>query len=170
MVLTESTMLELGSVAQNFSLLGIDDKYHALKDFDNYSVLVMIFMCNHCPYVQKVLPELLKLIQDSDSQVAFVGVNANANPSYPEDSFEKMKDYATKIGYNFPYLYDEFQSVSKAYGAVCTPDIFVYGKDRTLKYRGHFDGLKQAILDILNGQNPEAKQKPSMGCSIKWMA
>jgi peroxiredoxin len=169
MVLLESKMTPLGASAPEFSLLGVDDKVHTLAEYADAKVLVVVFMCNHCPYVQKIWPDLIGLTSDFAKEVQFVGVNANANPDYEEDSFENMKKYALKMGHDFPYLYDETQEVSKAYGAVCTPDFFVYDSGRRLVYRGHFDGLASAIRAMLDQKTPQIQQKPSMGCSIKWV-
>lgn len=168
MVLLQSTMVPLGTPAPDFSLKGIDEKQHSLADYSSAKVLVMIFMCNHCPYVQKIWDDLVALEGKMPEQVQFVGVNSNANPDYPEDSFEKMKEYAAEKRQNFPYLYDEGQEVSNAYGAQCTPDIFVYDSARELAYRGSFAGLELAISAMLNDEKPPAEQKVSIGCSIKW--
>ena len=139
-----------------------------INDFDDKKVLVIIFMCNHCPYVQKIWPDLTELADRTDIEVQFIGINANSNPNYPEDSFEKMKEYAIRMGQNFPYLYDENQEVAKEYGAVCTPDFFVFDQRRNLAYRGNYNGLEAAIVALLDGNNPSKDQKPSIGCSIKW--
>lgn len=162
-------MVALGTPAPHFNLMGVDDLMHDIKDFDEKKVLVIIFMCNHCPYVQKVWPDLTELVSRSANEVQFIGINANSNPNYPEDSFEKMKEYVVKMKHNFPYLYDETQSVAREYGAVCTPDFFVYDEDRKLAYRGNYLGLEAAVQALLNGSKPDADQKNSMGCSIKWV-
>lgn len=169
MVLLQSSMVPLGTPAPDFNLMGVDDVMYDINNFDDKKVLVVIFMCNHCPYVQKIWPDLNGLVERSALEVQFVGINANANPNYPEDSFEKMKEYALKMGQNFPYLYDENQEVAKEYGAVCTPDFFVYDEDRNLAYRGHFDGVEAAVIDLLDGKRPSKDQRNSMGCSIKWV-
>ncbi len=168
MVLTESKMLPLGSHASDFSLKGIDGLMHNLGEYSSAKVLVIVFMCNHCPYVQKVWPDMVDFVASLNKDVQFLGINSNANSNYPEDSFEKMSEYAKEKGQNFPYLYDENQEVAKAYGAVCTPDFFVYDSDRKLSYRGNFEGVKFAVTDLLSGKVPGENQKPSMGCSIKW--
>jgi len=163
-------MVPLGSSAPDFNLKGIDGRRHSLNTYADKKVLVVIFMCNHCPYVQKIWPDLVALEKKMPETVQFVGINSNANPAYPEDSFEKMKEYAAAKGQEFPYLYDVEQSAAKAYGAQCTPDIFVYGEDRTLAYRGAFEGLESAIQSLLERKKPipGGAQSPSMGCSIKW--
>lgn len=171
MVLLHSKMVPLGSEAPDFNLKGLDGEQHSLGEYARARVLVVIFMCNHCPYVQKIWSDLVALEQSLPPEVQFVGINSNGgNPAYPEDSFEKMKEYAQQKGQRFPYLYDQNQEAAKAYQAECTPDIFVYGTERRLAYRGAFEGLKSAIFALLEGQTPDQTQNHSMGCSIKWMA
>ena len=167
MVLLESKMMPLGRTAPDFALKGIDDEIHNLADYERFKVLVIIFMCNHCPYVQKIWDDLVVLANSFPNDVQFIGINSN--PAYPEDSFEKMKTYAHEKGQNFPYLFDENQKVAKSYGAECTPDFFMYDLSRKLQYRGGFDGLGLAINSSLNDNIPSMDQKPSMGCSIKWV-
>lgn len=168
MVLLQSSMVPLGSQAHDFNLKGIDERMHSLADYAEAKVLVLVFMCNHCPYVREIWDDLLALEGRMPDEVQFLGINANANPNYPEDSFEKMKEYADQKGQKFPYLYDEKQEVSKAYDAQCTPDIFVYDEDRKLAYRGAFAGLGAAIEALLKGEKPAENQQHSMGCSVKW--
>lgn len=169
MVLLQSSMVPLGTPAPHFDLMGIDDARHSLASYVSAKALVVIFMCNHCPYVQKVWPELVALHKSLQEGAAMLGINSNgANESYPEDSFEKMKEYAAARGQQFDYLYDEDQSVGKAYGAQCTPDIFVYGPERKLEYRGAFEGVEPAVQAIVDGKKPAEQQVYSMGCSIKW--
>ncbi|MDA1060450.1 MAG: thioredoxin family protein [bacterium] len=181
MVLLESLQLEMGEPAANFSLKGIDEQTHTLKNFSEAKVLVIVFMCNHCPYVQAVWGRLVALQERfKDEGVQFVGINANINPDYAEDSFENMQKYSKKYKMNFPYLADETQEVAKKYKAQCTPDIYVFDKDRKLAYHGRIDDnwqepsevqkedLADAITAILNGKLPSEDQIPSMGCSIKW--
>jgi peroxiredoxin len=178
MILTESIKGLENTTAKDFSLLGIDDKTYSLESFQDSKILVIIFMCNHCPYVLAVLERLNKLAEEfNDRGVAFVGINANDASNYPDDSFEKMKELNIK----FPYLYDELQEVATKYHAVCTPDIFVYDENRELKYHGRIDDnwqeqdkvtseeLKHALGKILANEDiPREEQMPSMGCSIKW--
>lgn len=162
-------MVPLGTPVPGFKLRGIDDQFHSLGDYSEKKVLVVIFMCNHCPYVQAIWDDLVALEKRSSEDVQFIGINPNgANPNYPEDSFEKMREYAAAKGQSFPYLIDETQEVAKAFGAQCTPDIFLYGLERTLLYRGAFEGLEHAINMTLKGEKPAAEQKYSMGCSLKW--
>ena len=129
MALLHSSMVPLGSPAHDFHLKGIDGEMHSLVDYAEAKVLVLVFMCNHCPYVQAIWDDLVALEKRMPNEVRFLGINANANPDYPEDSFEKMKEYAKAKWQEFPYLYDENQEVAKAYDARCTPDIFVYDED-----------------------------------------
>ena len=181
MALLHSTMVSLGTAAIDFKLPGIDGVEYSLDTFADSKVLVIIFMCNHCPYVKAVIQRLIDLQEDTLSQgVRLVGINCNDAQKYPDDSFESMQKVAMEWGMNFSYLFDESQTVAKKYDAVCTPDIYVYGKEKKLLYRGRMDDnwenveqvtqrdLKQAIDCILAGQEVPAKQVPSMGCSIKW--
>lgn len=182
MVLLESIMAPLGTPAYDFNLKGIDDRMYGLSSFADNAVLVVVFMCNHCPYVQAVWERLNKLQSDyAESGVQFVGINPNAsNPKYPEDNFEEMKKAPEEFGMNFPYLIDETQEIARAFGAVCTPDIFVYDKDRKLVYRGRIDDswkdegavtkheLREALDALISGGRVLDGQRPSTGCSIKW--
>ncbi len=174
-------MVPLGTPAPDFSLPGTDGKTYSPSNFGNKNVLVVIFMCNHCPYVKAVLRRLINLQNEyAEKSVQLVGINVNDAKKYPEDSLEKMKELAEKKQLPFPYLYDESQESAKAYDAVCTPDIFVYGIERTLKYRGRVDDnwqhpdeitrhdLKDAIEAILADESVNDDQVSSMGCSIKW--
>lgn len=181
MVLLESEKVDLGSPAPDFTLPGIDDRNHSLEEYRGKKALVVVFMCNHCPYVQAQWSRLTTLQEKyKDQEVQFVGINANYNPDYPEDSFEKMKEYAQEYNMNFPYLMDESQEVARAYKAQCTPDIFVYDGEQKLAYHGRIDDnwkdgaaatsheLDAALAVLVRGEKPELDQKPSMGCSIKW--
>lgn len=181
MVLLESEKVELGTLASDFDLLGTDDKKHSLADFQGKKALVIVFMCNHCPYVQAQWSRLTSLQEKyKDKGVQFVGINANYNPDYPEDSFEKMKEYSEEYNMNFPYLLDESQEVARAYNAQCTPDIFVYDANQKLAYHGRIDDnwkdgdaatsheLDDALAALVAGEEPDREQHPSMGCSIKW--
>ena len=181
MALLHSTMVPLGTATIDFRLPGIDGTEYSLDNFVENKVLVIIFMCNHCPYVKAVIQRLIGLQEETLSQgVRLVGINCNDAQKYPDDSFDSMQNVAMEWGMNFSYLFDESQTVAKKYDAVCTPDIYVYGKEKKLLYRGRIDNnwenveqvtqrdLKQAIDCILAGQEVPAKQVPSMGCSIKW--
>jgi len=181
MVLLNSAMVPLGTEAVDFHLKGVDDREHSLDSFSDSEVLVLIFMCNHCPYVKATIGRLVALAEKfRERGVLFVGINPNDAVNYPEDSFENMKVFAAESGMFFPYLHDETQEVAKAYDAVCTPDIYLYGSERRLLYRGRIDDnwqdesqvtsrdLQSAIETVLEGRPLSDEQHPSMGCSIKW--
>jgi len=183
MVLLESQMVPLGTPAPDFSLKGIDDRPHTLHKYADKDILVIIFMCNHCPYVQAVWPRLNALQKKYASKnVQLIGINPNAaNPNYSDDNFEEMKKAPQEFGMNFPYLIDEMQEVARAYRAVCTPDIFVFDRSLKLVYRGRVDDnwkdenaatrheLSGALDILLSGGQLTEGQRPSMGCSIKWL-
>ena len=182
MVQTLSTMLALGTTAGQFSLPDPDGKIVSLSDFDGAPALVVIFMCNHCPFVKHVAPGLADLAREyQDKGVAIVGINPNDVANYPDDSPQKMAEASKEYGYTFPYLLDESQEVAKAYRAACTPDFFVFDGDRQLVYRGQMDDsrpsldlpvtgadLRAALNAVLDGRSVAAEQKPSIGCNIKW--
>ena len=181
MALLESTMPPLGTPAHDFSLEGIDSKIYSLKSYSEKEIIVIIFMCNHCPYVKAVLKRIIELQNEFiDRGVQFIGINPNDATRYPDDSLENMKIIAKENDFSFPYLIDPSQEVAKSYDAVCTPDLYVYGKNRKLVYRGRIDDnwedsekvtqqdLKLALENILSGETITSKQIPSMGCSIKW--
>ena len=182
MVLLESQNVTLGAPANAFTLSGVDNQMHSLDDYGKSKLLVIIFMCNHCPYVQAVWGRLVNLQKKYLGEAQFIGINSNHNPDYPEDSVEKMKEYYAKYEMNFPYLQDTDQIVARAYGAVCTPDIFVYDSNRKLVYHGRIDDnwedekavtkhdLDEALQALISGQIPSSEQFPSMGCSIKWQS
>lgn len=176
-----STMVPLGTPAPDFNLPGTDNKTYSLESFKDKKVLVVIFMCNHCPYVMAVLRRLINLQNDyADRSVQLVGINVNDIEKYPDDSPAHMQELAEKKQLPFPYLFDATQETGRAYDAVCTPDIYVYGEERKLLYRGRIDDnwqhpdeitrhdLKDAIEAILTGQPVNDDQVSSMGCSIKW--
>ncbi len=183
MVLLESKKIPMGTPSPDFSLVGIDGETYILDNFKNAKVLVVIFMCNHCPYVQAIWDRLVSLqTRFLEKLVQFVGINPNVpNSDYEEETLEAMKQYAQEYNMNFPYLADEDQSVAKEYGAQCTPDIFVYDSGRNLAYHGRLDDnwqnadlveredLSDAIENVLEGREPFQVQNPSMGCSIKWI-
>ena len=182
MVKTASTMLPLGKPAPNFSLPNTEGKTVSLGDFADAPALLVIFMCNHCPYVKHVAAALARLAKEyQDRGVAVVGINANDVRRFPEDAPEQMAAEVQRRGYTFPYLYDETQQVAKAYRAACTPDFYVFDKDRKLVYRGQMDSsrpqsgievtgedLRAALDAVLAGQPAPGEQKPSLGCNIKW--
>ena len=181
MALLESGRVALGTPAPDFALPGTDDTTHRLSDFADAPVLVVAFICNHCPYVRAIEGRLVDLAADyAPRGVQLVGINSNDADTYPDDSLPHMKARAKERGYRFPYLVDETQEVARAYGAVCTPDFFVYGPDRRLAYHGRLDDnwkdapavrqreLRAALDRLLAGDTPAAQQIPSMGCNIKW--
>ncbi|MEO5362329.1 MAG: thioredoxin family protein [Magnetococcus sp. DMHC-8] len=181
MVLLYTPPGSMGAVAANFSLPGIDDRPHSLADYAEAPVLVVMFICNHCPYVQAIEARLIALANALQPRgVAFVAINSNDPISYPEDNFDNMKKRAREYGYPFDYLLDESQDVARAYGAVCTPDFFVFDRERTLRYRGRLDDsprnpatvrteeMKRAILALLAEEPVPEPQHASMGCSLKW--
>ncbi|SMP47434.1 Redoxin [Neorhodopirellula lusitana] len=182
MVRTASTMMPLGTSAPDFSLPDTDGETISLSDFRDNKALLVIFMCNHCPYVKHVA-EQLKLLTDEYMQhgVGIVAINSNDIEKYPDDNLEAMTQEKADRGYAFPYALDEDQSVAIAYGAACTPDFFLFGADHKLTYRGQLDGsrpktdlpvtgadLRAALDETLAGRTPPQDQKPSIGCNIKW--
>jgi peroxiredoxin len=181
MALMHSTMVPIGTPANAFELPGVNGETYSLESFSEHNILVIIFMCNHCPYVKAVLQRLIDLqIETKEQGVQLVGINSNDAERYPDDSLENMKKIVNEKGLNFPYLFDASQETAKAYDAVCTPDIYVYGPERKLLYRGRIDDnweqedkvtqwdLKEAIDYISAGKEVLGEQIPSMGCSIKW--
>src|ERR1035438_9436762 len=182
LALTPSTMLPLDTAAPDFNLPDTNGKLVSLADFKDQSALVAIFMCNHCPYVVHIRAGLAQLARDyAPKHAGFAGINSNDVKNYPADSPAKMKDEVKTAGYIFPYLYDETQAVAKAYRAACTPDIFLFDKNRKLVYRGQFDAsrpgndipvtgkdLRAALDAMLAGKPVSEDQKASMGCNIKW--
>jgi len=182
MVQTASTMLSLGTEAPDFRLPDCSGKIVSLDDFRSAPALVVIFMCNHCPYVKHVAAGLAQLARDYQARgVAIVGINSNDAREYPDDSPAKMSEEVRARGYTFPYLVDESQEVAKAYCAACTPDFFLFDKDRKLVYRGQMDSsrpgnnipvtgkdLRGALDAVLAGKPVAAEQRPSLGCNIKW--
>lgn len=176
--------LKLGQPAPDFNLPGVDGKNHSLASFKDKKVLVILFTCNHCPYVQAWEDRVIAIQRDygpSDKGgVQIVAINANETRNYPEDSFDKMVIRTREKRFNFPYLRDEDQSVAKAYDAACTPEIYVFDSERRLRYHGRVDDNYQDpkavkshdlrdALDDLSASRPVRKpETPAMGCSIKW--
>lgn len=183
MVKTASTMLPLGTQAPDFSLTNVDGTTVNLADFSGKPALLVMFMCNHCPFVVHLADHLAAFAREYQHQgAAIVGISSNDVANYPQDSPEQMVHEAEERGYTFPYLYDEDQSVAKAYKAACTPDFFLFDNDQKLAYRGQFDSsrpksdieitgadLRAAIDAVLAGKPAPAEQKPSIGCNIKWI-
>ncbi|MEP6794395.1 MAG: thioredoxin family protein [Saprospiraceae bacterium] len=180
---TESNMLPLGSEAPPFALPDtVSGKTIRLKDIASDKVTVVMFICNHCPYVVHVNDEIVRIANDYiPKEVAFVAISSNDAVKYPEDGPDKMKLVAEKLKYPFPYLYDESQNVARAFDAACTPDFYVFDKDLKLAYRGRLDDsrpkntnpltgkdLRDAIDALLAGRPVAEKQYPSAGCNIKW--
>ncbi|MGY8767661.1 MAG: thioredoxin family protein [Pirellulales bacterium] len=182
MVKTASTMLPLGTQAPDFSLINVDSKMVSLSDFAGSPALVMIFMCNHCPFVKHLAGPLARFGQEYQSKgAAVVAISSNDVENYPQDSPEQMVHEAEDQGYTFPYLYDEDQAIAKAYKAACTPDFYVFDADQKLVYRGQFDSsrpgngmditgedLRKAVDTVLAGEAVSEDQTPSIGCNIKW--
>jgi peroxiredoxin len=177
----ESNSFNLGSAIIDFSLKGIDGNIYSPSDYSDKDVLVVMFICNHCPYVLAVINRLVALQEKFARRgVQFIAINPNNPEVYLEDSFENMIKFADKNNFNFPYLVDETQETARAYDARCTPDLYVYDKNRILKYRGRIDDnwkeedkvtsneMDNAIELLLEGKEIDFKQIPSIGCSIKW--
>ena len=180
MVLLESEVsLKTGDKAPDFSLKGIDGKMHSLTDYNQKGLLV-IFMCNHCPYVKAKIEAIKEIHQKFKDQISLIGINSNDSDKYPDDSFESMKTVANEKNITFDYLVDESQETAKKYGAVCTPDPFLFDSDRKLVFHGRIDDAMNPdaiatekvminnIEKFLNGQKIDKDFDPSIGCSIKW--
>ena len=182
MVRTASTMLPLGTQAPDFRLSDTDGDHVSLADFAGKPALLIVFMCNHCPYVKHVADQLQAIAADYQGQgLAMVGISSNDAAAYPDDNPEAMAREKSERGYTFPYLFDADQSVAQAYSAACTPDFFLFDAGQKLAYRGQLDDsrpkneqpvtgadLRAAIDAVLAGQSPTSEQKPSIGCNIKW--
>lgn len=185
MAQTTSIMLPLGALAPNFSLPEpATGKTHALGDFRDAPALLVMFVCNHCPFVKHLRQGLIQFAHDYQPKgLAIVAINANDAIRYPDDRPAKMAEEALAFAYPFPYLYDASQATAKAYHATCTPDFFLYDAERKLVYRGQFDdsrpgnpfpvtgnNLRAAADALLAGQPVLPEQKPSVGCNVKWKA
>lgn len=182
MVKTASTMLPLGTQAPDFALPNIDGQTVRLADFEKAPALLVVFMCNHCPFVKHVASGLADLAREYQKKgVAIVGISSNDVENYPQDSPAAMKQEAAEQGYTFPYLFDETQAVAKAYRAACTPDFFVFDQHQRLAYRGQMDSsrpgsdipvtgedLRRALDAVLASNKVDEEQVPSIGCNIKW--
>ena len=182
MVMTASTMLPLGTVAPDFSLPDTRGNMVSPRDFADAPGLLVIFMCNHCPFVKHVLNGMIAMVEDYQGKgVAVVGINSNDVESFPEDRPEMMAEVAEEKGFTFAYLYDESQEVARVYRAACTPDFYLFDGQRRLAYRGQMDDsrpgnnipvtgadLRTAMDAVLAGRHVNEDQKPSMGCNIKW--
>ena len=182
MVATQSTMLPLGTKAPDFRLPETNGKTVSLSDFKSAPALLVVFLCNHCPYVKHIRAGLAQLARDYLPRgVGIVGISSNDIANYPADSPALMAEEAKAAGYLFPYLYDETQAVAKTYRAACTPDFFLFGPDQRLVYRGQMDDsrpgndipvtgqhLRAALETVLAGKPVSPRHKSSLGCNIKW--
>ena len=183
MAATPSTMMPLGTQAPPFKLIDtVSNRLVSLQDVRGNSGTLVMFICNHCPYVIHINSALVAIANEYKAKgIGFVAISSNDILNYPQDGPEKMRQHALKEGYPFPYLYDESQEVAKAYDAACTPDFFLFDKDLKCAYRGQFDDsrpnngmeasgsdLKKALDALLNQQAPIEPQLPSIGCNIKW--
>jgi len=181
MAATESTMLPLGTQAPDFRLPDFNGALVALDDFAAAPGLVVAFICNHCPFVKHIRSEFARFAREYQPRgVSVVAINSNDFKAYPDDAPHAMAEEARTIGYTFPYLVDETQAVAKAYQAACTPDLYLFDRQRRLVYRGQFDASRpgrgaatgadlRAAADALLANRPiPADQKPSIGCNIKW--
>ena len=177
-----SVMLPLGTPAPPFALPDTDGTIVSIDDFRDKPALLVMFICNHCPYVKHVASELVRIANEYMPRgVGIVAISSNDPVTYPDDSPERMREEKERLGYPFPYLFDETQEVARAYEAACTPDFFLFDKDRKLVYRGQLDAsrpgnnipvsgsdLRAALTAVLAGQPVSSEQFPSIGCSIKW--
>ena len=175
-------ILEAGDTAPDFELPGIDGKKYSLRDFRGAKALLVVFMCNHCPYVRLKISKLVQLQKDYGARgLRVVGINANDPAQSPDDSFENMKRFSKEKGINFPYLFDETQEVPYKFGAKCTPDPFLFNSKLKLAYHGRIDDaykqeheqaktneLEEALRDVIAGKKVSVQTLPPMGCTIKW--
>ena len=183
MVLTASTMMDLGKKAPDFSLKDVvSGKTVSLGNFKDKKGLLVMFICRHCPYVQHIKKELARLGKDyAGKDAGIVAISSNDADNYPDDSPNSLREFAAEEGFTFPLCYDPTQTVAKAYAAACTPDFFLFGPDRALIYRGQLDDsrpengkpitgkdLRAALDAVLAGRSASADQKASIGCNIKW--
>jgi peroxiredoxin len=183
MAMTPSTMLPLGTRAPDFTLPdSVSGRSLSLAALKSDRATVVMFICNHCPFVKHVQHELVQVAQDYQPRgIAFVAISSNDAQAYPEDGPEAMQREAQRLGYPFPYLYDESQDVARAYQAACTPDLYVFDRELKLVYRGQLDDsrpsngkpvtgrdLRAALDALLAAQSPSPAQQPSVGCNIKW--
>lgn len=178
----ETPVCDFGWTAPDFALPGIDGRRWSLSEVRGPRGLLVMFICNHCPYVQAIVDRLVRDVRDLQGLgVGVAAIMSNDVQAYPEDSFDKMKEFAARHGFTFPYLYDETQTVARAYDAVCTPDFFGFDANLGLQYRGRLDAsrreagpadarreLYEAMAQVAETGNGPSAQVPSMGCSIKW--
>lgn len=183
MAATESNMFPLGKQAPAFTLVDvISGEERSLASLQSEKATVIAFICNHCPFVKLIREEFVRVANDYIPQgISFIAINSNDAEAYPDDSPEKMKEVAAEFQFPFPYLYDETQEVAKAYEAACTPDFYIFDGQLACVYRGQFDdarpsngvtptgsSIRTALDHILNGESVPERQKPSIGCNIKW--
>ena len=183
MARTPSNMLALGTKAPNFSIPNtIDNNTYSFENISGVNGTVVMFICNHCPYVIHVMEGITAFVSDyQDKGIGFVAISSNDIKNYPDDDPVLMKKTAEKYGFTFPYLYDETQQVAKEYDAACTPDFYLFDEKKALVYRGQMDDsrpkneipvtgkdLRAALNALLSGNNVDSFQKPSLGCNIKW--
>ncbi len=177
---SEDFKMQIGSMAVDFDLPGIDGRNYMMRYYLNREVLVVVFTCNHCPYAQAYEPRLIGMAREFSAKAAFFAISSNDASKYPQDSFENMKIRAIEKGFPYPYLYDESQNVARAYGALATPHVFVFDKSGKLAYQGGIDSnwenegaateryLRDAISELAAGKQVSRKTAPVIGCSIKW--
>lgn len=182
MSVTPSTMAPLGMEAPDFELPDTSGDPVRLEDFDDAQALLVVFLCNHCPYVKHIRDELAEFAREyREKGLAVVGISSNDVEQYPEDAPDRMREVKEEVGFPFPYLFDESQEVARDYGAACTPDFFLFDENRELVYRGQFDDsrpgndvpvsgedLRKAADRVLEGRPVPEDQAPSVGCNIKW--
>lgn len=183
MAATPSTMMPLGTIAPSFNLLDtVSGNTNSLSELKGKKATLVMFICNHCPYVLHINDELVRIANEYQPKgVSFVAISSNDVENYPQDSPELMKVQAEKVGYTFPYLFDESQEVAKAYNAACTPDLFLFDEEIKCVYRGQLDNsrpntdipitgkdLRTALEALLSGTEIPDEQRPSIGCNIKW--
>lgn len=183
MTKTPSKMIPLGTKAPDFNLLDtISGTNKSLSELKSDTATVIMFICNHCPFVKYIRAELINLANDYIPKgISFIAVSANDASEYPEDAPDKMKTISQEFGYPFPYLYDESQETAKSYDAACTPDLYIFDQDLNCIYRGQFDSsrpgngvpvtgedMRSALNNILKGKPVSTQQRPSLGCNIKW--
>ena len=180
---TPSNMVNLGTKAPNFKLINtINNEVIASDILFNKNGTIIMFICNHCPFVVHVLDEIISISKEYFQNISFIAISSNDIVNYPEDSPKLMKKLAIDKQFTFPYLYDENQEVAKKYDAACTPDFFLYDKNKKLVYRGQLDDsrpgnnipvtgkdLRNAIVSLIEGKEIDKNQKPSIGCNIKWI-
>ena len=183
MARTPSNMVNLGNKAPDFKLINtINDELITSDTIFNKNGTIIMFICNHCPFVVHVLDEIISISEEYFQDISFIAISSNDIVNYPEDSPKLMKKLAIDKQFNFPYLYDENQEVAKKYDAACTPDFFLYDKNKKLIYRGQLDDsrpgnnisvtgndLRNAIVSLIEGKEIDKNQKPSIGCNIKWI-